>query len=106
MDALEASEIPVTIDPLLVRGLDYYNRTVFEIVPTEDTRAQGTVGGGGRYDGLIELLGGPHTPSMGFGSGVERMILEMQRSGVVFGSAGHRVESTELAMTAPLHCRQ
>jgi histidyl-tRNA synthetase len=86
MDALEASEIPVTIDPLLVRGLDYYNRTVFEIVPTEDTRAQGTVGGGGRYDGLIELLGGPHTPSIGFGSGIERMIIEMQRSGVVFDS--------------------
>ena len=86
MDALQASEIPVSIDPLLVRGLDYYNRTVFEIVPTEDARAQGTVGGGGRYDGLIELLDGPPTPSVGFGSGIERMILEMQRSGVVFES--------------------
>ena len=82
--ALEATETPVEIDPLLVRGLDYYNRTVFEIVPTDDDRAQGTVGGGGRYDGLIELLGGPPTPGMGFGSGIERMILEMQRSGIVF----------------------
>ncbi len=82
--ALQASEIPVSIDPLLVRGLDYYNRTVFEIVPDADARAQGTVGGGGRYDGLIEILGGPPTPGMGFGSGIERMILEMQRCGVTF----------------------
>jgi len=84
LGALEATEIPVEIDPLLVRGLDYYNRTVFEIVPTDDARAQGTIGGGGRYDGLMEILGGPPTPGMGFGSGIERIILEMQRSGVVF----------------------
>jgi len=82
--ALEATEIPVGIDPLLVRGLDYYNRTVFEIVPTDDERAQGTIGGGGRYDGLIEILGGPPTPGIGFGSGIERIILEMQRSGITF----------------------
>ncbi|MGE0598759.1 MAG: histidine--tRNA ligase [Dehalococcoidia bacterium] len=84
MGALEATEIPVEVDPLLVRGLDYYNRTVFEIVPTDDERAQGTIGGGGRYDGLVELLGGPPTPGMGFGSGIERMIIEMQRNGVTF----------------------
>jgi histidyl-tRNA synthetase len=84
LGALEATEIPVTIDPLLVRGLDYYNRTVFEIVPESDARAQGTVGGGGRYDGLMEVLGGSPTPGMGFGSGIERMILEMQRCGVSF----------------------
>ncbi len=83
--ALQSAEIPVSIDPLLVRGLDYYNRTVFEIVPLHDERAQGTVGGGGRYDGLMEILGGPATPGMGFGSGIERIILEMQRSGVAFG---------------------
>ena len=82
--ALQSAEIPVSIDPLLVRGLDYYNRTVFEIVPLHDERAQGTVGGGGRYDGLMEILGGPSTPGMGFGSGIERIILEMQRSGVTF----------------------
>lgn len=85
--ALESTEIPVTIDPLLVRGLDYYNRTVFEIVPDADARAQGTIGGGGRYDGLMEILGGPPTPGMGFGSGIERIILEMQRCGVVFDSS-------------------
>lgn len=82
--ALAAAGIAYVIDPLLVRGLDYYNRTVFEIVPNDDERAQGTLGGGGRYDGLMELLGGPPTPGMGFGSGIERLILEMQKNGVVF----------------------
>lgn len=82
--ALRAAGIKFAIDPLLVRGLDYYNRTVFEIVPDDDERAQGTLGGGGRYDGLIELLGGPSTPGIGFGSGIERLILEMQKNGVSF----------------------
>jgi histidyl-tRNA synthetase len=80
--ALTAVGIPFRRDPLLVRGLDYYNRTVFEIVPLDDERAQGTLGGGGRYDGLMEILGGPPTGGMGFGSGIERVILEMQRCGV------------------------
>lgn len=80
--ALHAAGIDYVVDPLLVRGLDYYNRTVFEIVPTEDERAQSTVGAGGRYDGLIEVLGGPATPGIGFATGVERIILEMQRNEV------------------------
>lgn len=83
--ALSAAGIAFEIDPLLVRGLDYYNRTVFEVVPRDDERAQGSLGGGGRYDGLVELLGGPPTPGMGFGSGIERIVLEMQRSGVELG---------------------
>jgi histidyl-tRNA synthetase len=82
LEALEAAGIPHVVDPLIVRGLDYYNRTVFEFVPIGDSRAQGTVGAGGRYDGLIELLGGPPTPAVGFGSGIERMILEMERNEV------------------------
>ncbi len=101
MAALGAAGISYEIDPLLVRGLDYYNRTVFEIVPTDDERAQSTIGGGGRYDGLIEILGGPRTPGMGFGSGIERIILEMQKNGVVFeASSGievyivHRTEGS------------
>jgi len=105
--ALESTEIPVVIDPLLVRGLDYYNRTVFEIVPTDDERAQGTVGGGGRYDGLMEILGGPPTPAIGFGSGIERMILEMQKNGVVFEEGAtadvyivHKAEGAEAAVFA------
>jgi histidyl-tRNA synthetase len=81
-EALQAAGVPFAIDPLLVRGLDYYNRTVFEIVPKDDERAQGTLGGGGRYDGLIELLRGPPTPAVGFGSGIERLILEMQKNEV------------------------
>ncbi len=87
MDALSVAGIPFVNDPLLVRGLDYYNRTVFEIVPTDDERAQGTIGGGGRYDGLMELLGGPATPGIGFGSGFERIILEMQKHEVTFPEA-------------------
>jgi len=81
-EALAAADISFTVDPLLVRGLDYYNRTVFEIVPVDDERAQGTIGGGGRYDGLVEVLGGPHTPAIGFGCGFERVILEMEKNGV------------------------
>lgn len=101
MDALQSAEIPVAVDPLLVRGLDYYNRTVFEIVPLDDERAQGTVGAGGRYDGLMEILGGPPTAAIGFGSGIERIILEMQKNGVQFelGTAAdvyivHRAEGS------------
>ncbi len=78
-EALTAVNIPYEIDPLIVRGLDYYNRTVFEIVPNNDARAQGTIGAGGRYDGLVEILGGPPTPGVGFGAGFERIILEMEK---------------------------
>jgi histidyl-tRNA synthetase len=60
---------------------------VFEVVPDDDERAQGTIGGGGRYDGLVELLGGPPTPGIGFGTGIERIILEMQKNGVTFEPA-------------------
>ncbi|MBN9492868.1 histidine--tRNA ligase [bacterium] len=87
--ALESAGIAYRIDPMLVRGLDYYNRTVFEIVPTDDERAQGTLGGGGRYDGLMEILGGPPTGGMGFGSGIERIILEMQKRGATLQPEAH-----------------
>jgi histidyl-tRNA synthetase len=71
------------INPRLVRGLDYYNRTVFEWVATGDTLgAQGTVAGGGRYDSLFELLGGERNFACGFAIGVERMILLLQANGV------------------------
>ena len=71
------------IDHTLVRGLDYYNRTVFEFQSTTSGN-QGTVLGGGRYDPLIELLGGPYTCGVGFGSGIERMILELKKQSVEF----------------------
>ncbi len=80
-DCLDVAAIPVVLDPHLVRGLDYYNRTVFEIVPEHDERQQGTIGAGGRYDGLVEILGGPPTAGVGFGSGIERILLALEDSG-------------------------
>ncbi len=74
------------IEARLVRGLDYYNRTVFEFV-TDRLGAQGTVAGGGRYDGLFEQLGGKPTPACGFALGVERLILLLQESGSVARAA-------------------
>lgn len=75
--------IEFKINPKIVRGLDYYTRTVFEFITT-DIGAQGTVCGGGRYDGLIETLGGPKTPALGFGMGLERLILTMEKQGCEF----------------------
>jgi histidyl-tRNA synthetase len=77
---LADSGIPFAIDARLVRGLDYYNRTVFEWV-TDRLGAQGTVAGGGRYDGLFEQLGGKPTPACGFAIGIERIILLLQEAG-------------------------
>ena len=77
---LDDARIAYTVNPRLVRGLDYYNRTVFEWV-TDALGAQGTVAGGGRYDGLFEELGGKPTPACGFAIGVERMILLLDAQG-------------------------
>ena len=74
---LDAAGLPYRINPRLVRGLDYYNLTVFEWV-TDHLGSQGTVCGGGRYDGLFEQLGGKSTPAIGFGLGVERLLLLLQ----------------------------
>lgn len=71
---LDAMQIAYEIDPRIVRGLDYYTKTVFEII-TETPNGNLTVCGGGRYDGMVEQLGGPATPGIGFGMGVERMIM-------------------------------
>jgi histidyl-tRNA synthetase len=78
---LDALGVSYTLDPTLVRGLDYYTRTTFEFVGP-DEGAQSTICGGGRYDGLIEALGGPPTPGIGFGAGVERLVLALEREGV------------------------
>ncbi len=77
---LKEAGLHFDIDTRLVRGLDYYNRTVFEWV-TDKLGAQGTVAGGGRYDGLFEQLGGKPTPACGFAAGIERLILLLQDSG-------------------------
>jgi len=77
---LESAGIPYTLNPSLVRGLDYYNRTVFEITANE-LGAQNSLGGGGRYDGLIEELGGPPLPAFGFGAGLERILQTLLAQG-------------------------
>ena len=73
-ELLTAMDIPFVIDPKIVRGLDYYTKTVFEFI-SNDIGSQGTVCGGGRYNGLVEELGGKPTPAVGFGAGMERLIL-------------------------------
>ena len=83
---LTDASIPYTINHRLVRGLDYYNRTVFEWVTTK-LGAQGTIAGGGRYDTLVERLGGSATPACGFGIGLERVFLLMQEYGVTANNA-------------------
>lgn len=80
---LEAMNISYVVNPKIVRGLDYYTKTVFEFITT-DIGAQGTVCGGGRYDGLVEQLGGPATPALGFAAGLERLILTMESQGCDF----------------------
>ena len=80
---LDAMNIPYSVNPHIVRGLDYYTRTVFEFV-SNNIGAQGTVCGGGRYDGLLEELGGPHVPSLGFALGIERLLLVMRNQGIEF----------------------
>lgn len=76
-ELLDRAGIPYTVNPRLVRGLDYYNRTVFEWVTTS-LGSQGTVCAGGRYDGLVEQLGGRATPAVGFAMGLERLVLLVQ----------------------------
>jgi histidyl-tRNA synthetase len=74
---LDAYGVPYVIDPVLVRGLDYYARTTFEFIGP-DENVNSTICGGGRYDGLVEAIGGPPTPGIGFGAGLERLILALE----------------------------
>jgi histidyl-tRNA synthetase len=78
---LDAAGLDYRVNPRLVRGLDYYNLTVFEWV-TDRLGAQGRVCGGGRYDGMFEQLGGKRTPAVGWGMGIERMLLLLEAVGV------------------------
>ena len=79
---LEAAGVAYTLDPTLVRGLDYYTRTTFEFVGPDESRQASTICGGGRYDYLVEEIGGPPTPGIGFGAGVERLLLSLELEGV------------------------
>ena len=94
---LDALEIPYRVSPTLVRGLDYYSRTVFEIHPPEEG-SQSALLAGGRYDGLIELLGGRPTPGIGFGSGIERFILNVKRQEAATQSEGAGVDAVVVSL--------
>ena len=108
---LDNAGIEYTIDPKIVRGLDYYTKTVFEFITTE-IGAQGTVCGGGRYDGLIEQLGGQHTPALGFGMGLERLLLVMDKQNcdylapkkcdIYFATMGDEALEKAMSLTAQL----
>ena len=78
---LDAVGVRYTLNPYLVRGLDYYTRTAFEAYPAGDEGQQSALGGGGRYDGLVELLGGRPTPGIGFGLGLDRILLALEKAG-------------------------
>lgn len=83
LEYLDESEVPYVLNPYIVRGLDYYNRTAFEIWPSGqegEEAGQNALGGGGRYDGLIEMLGGRPTPAVGMAFGVERLLAEAKRA--------------------------
>jgi histidyl-tRNA synthetase len=93
---LDDEGLPYEINSRLVRGLDYYTRTVFEIWPPE-VGGQSTLGGGGRYDGLAEQIGGRPTPGVGFATGLERILLNLERQGVAAADG-----DSNLAFLAPL----
>jgi histidyl-tRNA synthetase len=90
-EGLDAGGIAYEIDPSLVRGLDYYTRTTFEFETPALESAQNAVGGGGRYDGLVEQLGGPPTPGIGFGLGIERILIACDAAGA-FGVPAERLD--------------
>jgi histidyl-tRNA synthetase len=98
---LDALGVKYVLDERLVRGLDYYTRTTFEMQPHEEG-AQSALGGGGRYDGLAELLGAPPTPGIGFGTGIERLIINLKRDqGDEAPNGGHRPPDLFIAHLTP-----
>src|SRR5262249_48984216 len=86
---LDALGVTYELTPGLVRGLDYYTRTTFEFYVRGREGQQSAIGGGGRYDGLVELLGGKPTPGIGFGIGLDRVLLELAEQGAETGAAEH-----------------
>jgi len=96
---LEVAGIPFSVDPRVVRGLDYYNRTVFEIT-SNLLGAQSAICGGGRYDGLVASLGGPAVPAVGFALGLERFLLALEASGAVEETPRRGVQAIALGTQA------
>lgn len=85
LEYLDEMDIPYSLNPYLVRGLDYYNRTVFEfwsVDDEDDKKGQSSLGGGGRYDGLVEHMGGRETPACGFGLGIERTVMKIKEKNI------------------------
>jgi histidyl-tRNA synthetase len=87
---LDLFGVPYLLDPTLVRGLDYYSRTTFEFLAPFDN-ANSSIAGGGRYDGLVEAIGGPATPGIGFGAGLERLMLALELEDITFEQPGIEV---------------
>jgi len=110
---LKAMAIPYTINSFMVRGLDYYTRTTFELL-TDTLGAQSAVGAGGRYDGLLKQLGGPDLPGIGFAMGMERLVLMLQQqetdqvpaqTGLFIAALGDRARTMGFGMAHGLRCR-
>ena len=108
IEYLDGLDIPYILNPYLVRGLDYYTHTVFEIWSgDESTGTQSALGGGGRYDGLVELLGGRPTPAAGFAIGVERIISELKKLEVkIPATAGPKVFLAQIGDQAKIKAMQ
>ncbi len=104
LEGLDALGIRYEQDDFLVRGFDYYTRTTFEVASGVLDAAQNAVGGGGRYDGLTELLGGPPTPGVGFGSGIERVLLAGEAEGL-FGDLDSHVDVFVVDLTGGAQAR-
>ncbi len=102
LEYLDELEVPYALNPTIVRGLDYYNRTTFEVwLLDEETSRQNALGGGGRYDGLAEVLGGQATPAVGFAGGVERLISQIKEKDLkVPESLKYEIFLAELGMEA------
>lgn len=90
LEYLDEAQVPYNLSPNLVRGLDYYNRTVFEVT-TEESKRQNSLAGGGRYDYLIESIGGEPTPAFGFGIGIDRVVDHLQNNSVKIPKPNSRV---------------
>jgi len=97
---LDAYGVAYTLDPTLVRGLDYYTRTTFEFVGPDESAQASTICGGGRYDYLVEEIGGPPTPGIGFGAGIERLLLSLELEGI---AVEERPLDLFLVLEAPEH---
>ena len=97
---LDSYGVAYTLDPTLVRGLDYYSRTTFEFLGPDESKQASTICGGGRYDYLVEEIGGPATPGIGFGAGIERLLLSLELEGV---TAEERPLDLFLVLEAPEH---